>query len=112
LLEKVNDEHKVSLVRVLKDNALSLTTHVYGCRVIQKALEVLEYDSKLEIISKLDSHVPRCIKDMNGNHVIQKAIRELKLEDIGFIVKAVQDKVSLIARALVMRFPAGLELFG
>lgn len=82
------------------ENTLTLTLHVYGCRVIQKALEVLDPDLRLEIIHNLDAHVSRCIKDMNGNHVIQKAIREFDLDEIPCICKAVHDRVCLLTHSL------------
>lgn len=81
------------LAEILREHTLSLTLHVYGCRVIQKALEVLDMHRRIEIVRNLDAHVTRCIKDMNGNHVIQKAIRELDLDSIPFISKAVLDRV-------------------
>lgn len=36
-----SDEQKLALVQKLQGHVLSLSTHTYGCRVIQKAIETL-----------------------------------------------------------------------
>ena len=47
---------------------------MYGCRVVQKALESVGTEQQCELVGELDGHVSRCVRDQNGNHVIQKAI--------------------------------------
>jgi len=42
---------------------LSLALQMYGCRVMQKALEVLEVDTQCKLISELDQNVMRCVRD-------------------------------------------------
>lgn len=51
---------------------LQLSLQLYSCRVIQKALEVLPLDQKIAMVHELDGHLMRCVRDQNGNHVIQK----------------------------------------
>lgn len=65
---------KKELKGTLKGNMLSLCFQMYGCRVIQKAMESLEYEDLCELILEFDSYVLTCITDQNGNHVIQKCI--------------------------------------
>lgn len=40
---------------------------MYGCRVIQKALESIDPDEQLELLKELEGSVLKCIKDQNGN---------------------------------------------
>lgn len=47
---------------------------VNRCRVVQKALESLDYDDLCELLEEFDSYVLTCIQDQNGNHVMQKCI--------------------------------------
>lgn len=54
---------------------LQLSLQLYSCRVIQKALEVLPLDQKIAMVHELDGHLMRCVRDQNGNHVIQKVSR-------------------------------------
>ena len=51
---------------------------MYGCRVIQKALEVLPLEQQRIIVKELQGQVMRCVRDQNGNHVIQKSIERVK----------------------------------
>eukprot|EP00210_Caulerpa_lentillifera_P003984 g3801.t1 len=92
LLQNGSSIYRQNIATQIKENTLELTLHVYGCRVVQKALEVLEYDEKCEMMRKLERHIARCVKDMNGNHVVQKAIRVMKLENIPFILTSVQER--------------------
>lgn len=94
MLQNGSVVHRQKIAKQIKENTLELTLHVYGCRVVQKALEVLEYNEKCEMMRNLERHIARCVKDMNGNHVIQKAIREMKLEDIPYVLNSVQERVN------------------
>ena len=37
---------------------------------------------------ELDGHVLRCVKDQNGNHVVQKCIEKVEPESLAFIIGA------------------------
>lgn len=43
---------------------------MYGCRVIQKALESIPAEQQQDVVRELDGHVLKCVKDQNGNHVV------------------------------------------
>lgn len=49
---------------------LALALQMYGCRVIQKALESIPAEQQQEVVRELDGHVLKCVKDQNGNHVV------------------------------------------
>ena len=51
-----------------------------------KALEQIEIDQQISLVRELDGHVLKCIKDQNGNHVIQKCIERIPAERIQFII--------------------------
>ena len=69
-----------------KLNGVSL--QMYGCRVIQKAAEVVYTDQQLKLVQELDGHVMCCVLDQNGNHVIQKCIECISQDKIHFIILA------------------------
>lgn len=46
----------------------------YRCRVVQKALEMLDEDYLPQLLREFHHNVLSCIQDQNGNHVIQKCI--------------------------------------
>jgi pumilio RNA-binding family len=70
---------------------------MYGCRVIQKALEVIELDQKTQLVHELDGHVIKCVRDQNANHVIQKCIECIPMEKIQFIITAFKGQVASLS---------------
>lgn len=69
---------------------------MYGCRVIQKALESVSGEQQVEIVRELDGHVLKCVKDQNGNHVVQKCIECVDPHALQFIINAFQGQVSVV----------------
>eukprot|EP01059_Diplonema_ambulator_P001769 TRINITY_DN1148_c0_g1_i2.p1 TRINITY_DN1148_c0_g1~~TRINITY_DN1148_c0_g1_i2.p1 ORF type:complete len:646 (+),score=195.01 TRINITY_DN1148_c0_g1_i2:43-1980(+) len=96
LLEYGADHHRVHLVRVMQGCVVELTKQTYGCRVVQKALDVVTLDMQQMILSELHGHVPECVVDQNGNHVIQKCIECLPMYS-AFIIESFQTKVPNLA---------------
>lgn len=47
---------------------------------------MVDLDQKIKMVKELDGHVMRCVRDQNGNHVVQKCIECVPEENIGFIV--------------------------
>ena len=66
-------------MQAIKGHVMNLAMQMYGCRVIQKALESVPAESQLEIINELSGQVLKCVKDQNGNHVVQKVCNTLIL---------------------------------
>lgn len=62
-----------------------------------QALEVIELDQKTQLVRELDGHVMRCVRDQNGNHVIQKCIECVPTEKIDFIISAFRGNVSSLS---------------
>ena len=81
------------MAKQLVGHVLPLSLQMYGCRVIQKALEVVEVDQQAELVGELDGHVMRCVRDQNGNHVVQKCIECVPAPRIQFIIQAFQGQV-------------------
>ena len=48
-------------------------------------------------MKELEQHVLRCVKDQNGNHVVQKAIERVPAEHIQFIINAFTGQVQSLA---------------
>ena len=64
------------LARMLENQCVQLSMQMYGCRVVQKALEYVGTDRLIAIVSEFENPpvLLRCVHDANGNHVIQKCI--------------------------------------
>ena len=89
------ERQKIELSRAMQGSVVSLSLQMYGCRVIQKALENLEgyLGEQAAMIAELKGQVLLLVKDQNGNHVIQKCIEKVPLDVSGFILKAFQGQI-------------------
>lgn len=55
---------------------------------IVQAVEVVDIDQQTELVLELEGNVMRCVRDQNGNHVIQKCIECIPQDRIQFIISA------------------------
>ncbi len=46
-----------------------------------------------EMVRELDGHVLKCVKDQNGNHVVQKCIECVQPHALQFIIDAFKGQV-------------------
>jgi len=74
LFDHGTDSMRVKLKLSMVGQVDQLSRHMYGCRVVQKALETLKESDFVDIISEFHENVFSCIHDQNGNHVIQKVV--------------------------------------
>lgn len=58
---------------------------------------MIELDQKAHLIRELDGHVMKCVRDQNGNHVIQKCIESVPAEKINFIFSAFCGEVATLS---------------
>ncbi|KAL1534331.1 pumilio 9-like [Salvia divinorum] len=92
LLEVCNEEQKTQiLLRVTEEPGelvrISLNTH--GTRVVQKLIETLKTRHQISlVISALEPGFLALIKDLNGNHVVQRCLQCFTTEDSTFIFVA------------------------
>lgn len=70
--------HREALADVITNSMLDLTLQMYGCRVVQKAFDVLSERRQLVLLDKLRGNVMGCITDQNGNHVVQKCLEKVR----------------------------------
>ncbi|GMH40738.1 hypothetical protein BSKO_08642 [Bryopsis sp. KO-2023] len=97
LLEHGTPVHASLLAHYFKNNVLDLSLHMYGCRVMQKALEVLDLKGKMKLVQELEGHVWTCLRDQNGNHVIQKCVQCIPSKLISFIIDSLLHQVRPLA---------------
>jgi hypothetical protein len=77
LLDFGTSKMKADIRDTLEGEMVELSLQMYGCRVVQKALEALDEDDLPRLLQEFHHNVLRCIYDQNGNHVIQKCIEVL-----------------------------------
>lgn len=54
-------------------------------------------DQQACIVKELENNVLRCVKDQNGNHVIQKAIERVPAQHVQFIINAFREQVQRLS---------------
>lgn len=92
-MSKASVEQVEALVQALRGSILRLSLQVYGCRVAQGLLDIVNDESKLLIISEMEPHIAKCARDQSEpfalmewavtntnfcgdcNHVIQKIVQ-------------------------------------
>ncbi|THH10202.1 hypothetical protein EW145_g1509 [Phellinidium pouzarii] len=100
-----SEEKQVVFDEIVPNAGLQLIQDVFGNYVIQKLFEhgtqvqktvlantmenhAIEYilpDQQASFVKELDAHVLKCVKDANGNHVIQKLIERVSPDRLGFV---------------------------
>ncbi|KAK2461726.1 hypothetical protein APHAL10511_006189 [Amanita phalloides] len=90
LLEYCTDEQRNLICESVAQDLVSISLNMHGTRAVQKMIDFLSTRRQIRsIIVALSLHVVVLIKDLNGNHVIQKCLNKLAPEDNQFIYNAV-----------------------
>jgi len=63
-------------------------------------LEVIDVDQQSKLVRELEGNVMKCVKDQNGNHVIQKCIERVPPQLIGFIVDSFSGQVYSLGKPM------------
>ncbi|KAG6840852.1 hypothetical protein C0991_003722 [Blastosporella zonata] len=86
LLEYSTDEQRNAICDSVAKDLVNISLNMHGTRAVQKMVDFL---STRRQEMALSLHVVVLIKDLNGNHVIQKCLNKLAPEDNQFIYNAV-----------------------
>jgi hypothetical protein len=90
MLEFCTDEQRNVIVEAVAPELVSISLNMHGTRAVQKTIDFLSTTRQIHsIIVALSMSVVTLIKDLNGNHVIQKCLNRLGAEDNQFIYNAV-----------------------
>ncbi|GAA5993104.1 hypothetical protein JCM10908_003107 [Rhodotorula pacifica] len=90
LLEYATDEQRDALIESISGELVSISLNMHGTRAVQKMIDYLSTRRQVQsLILALNLNVVTLIKDLNGNHVIQKCLNALPPEDNQFIYNAV-----------------------
>jgi pumilio RNA-binding family len=87
LLEFGTQPQRLKILQNVLNSAISLSLHSYGCRVVQKALEIFQNDTKEfnSLFEFIKPKVRELVIDGNGNHVVQKVIQLREKEVAGWV---------------------------
>ncbi|CAB5215642.1 unnamed protein product [Rhizophagus irregularis] len=97
LLEYCNDDQRTIIIETVAPELVNISLNMHGTRAVQKMIEFLSTPQQFHsngyvikkqirmVIAALNPNVVTLIKDLNGNHVIQKCLNRLSSEDNQFI---------------------------
>lgn len=79
----------------LRQHFYDLSKHNFGCRVIQKILEVVQTDPPLQekFLDQIRMQVKSLIYDVYGNYVILKCLDTVPKDRLSFILPPILDSV-------------------
>lgn len=62
------------IINAFQGQVFSLSTHPYGCRVIQRILEHCMTEQTSPVLEELHQHTEQLLQDQYGNYVIQHVL--------------------------------------
>ena len=81
------------IVEALKNKINELTLNLYGCRVVQELLSILNEQNIFIVTSELKQYYEKCIEDKNGNHITQELIEKLSTKDLDDIYSVLLNNI-------------------
>ncbi|XP_008782134.2 pumilio homolog 2-like [Phoenix dactylifera] len=92
LLDVCSEEQMTRIILMLTEDAeelVRISLNIHGTRAVQKLIETLKSRQQIAlVISALRPGFLDLIKDLNGNHVVQRCLQCLTVEDNKFIFDA------------------------
>ncbi|CAH0557972.1 unnamed protein product [Brassicogethes aeneus] len=86
------------IIQSFSGQVYTLSTHPYGCRVIQRILEHCTPEQTAPILAELHQHTDQLIQDQFGNYVIQHVLEHGKPEDKSQLINTVRGKVLVLSQ--------------
>ncbi|KAG2200829.1 hypothetical protein INT47_001360 [Mucor saturninus] len=98
LMEYCTDAQRTMIVEQVANAVITISLNMHGTRAVQRMIEFLTLPEQIEkTIGALSPNVVTLIKDINGNHVIQKCLHRLSSTDKQFIYDAVSENCIEVA---------------
>lgn len=98
LLEHCNEEQHTHIITAAASDLVSISVNMHGTRAVQKMVESLSSQVQIDaVIAALKDSVVVLIRDLNGNHVIQKCLCCLSSKNNQFIYDSVASSCTNVA---------------
>lgn len=91
-IERVPASHQM-IQKSFYGRVYDLSTHPYGCRVIQRMLEHCPQDLKNPILEELMTYAEQLAKDQYGNYVLQHVLQHSSMECKDRIINTVAQNI-------------------
>ncbi|KAI8497426.1 Pumilio 2 [Branchiostoma belcheri] len=97
-IECVDPSELQFIIDAFRGQVFALSTHPYGCRVIQRILEHCTVEQTIPILEELHENTERLVQDQYGNYVIQHVLEHGRPEDKSKIVNELRGKVLALSQ--------------
>ncbi|KAJ1799955.1 hypothetical protein LPJ59_001459 [Coemansia sp. RSA 2399] len=98
MLEYCTEEQRTQIVVGVAPDLVTISLNMHGTRAVQKMIESLSCQEQIDaIINALKDSVVMLIRDLNGNHVIQKCLGRLSSKNNQFIYDSVAKSCTDVA---------------
>ncbi|KZS99237.1 ARM repeat-containing protein [Sistotremastrum niveocremeum HHB9708] len=97
LIQCVTPE-RLGFVGQFRTHVYELSTHPYGCRVLQRCFEHLRPDQTRPLLDELHRHVITLMQDSFGNYVVQWVLLNGSPEDVAFIASQLRGQMLQMAK--------------
>ncbi|KDQ07951.1 hypothetical protein BOTBODRAFT_59683 [Botryobasidium botryosum FD-172 SS1] len=97
LIERVAPE-RLAFIASFRGNVYELSTHPYGCQVLQRCFEHLEKDQTQPLLEELHKYITNLMQDQFGNYVVQFVLEHGRREDRALIISKLQGQMLQMAR--------------
>ncbi|CAN1846737.1 Pumilio homolog 2 [Linum perenne] len=93
-IECIPEENIQFIVSTFFDQVVTLSTHPYGCRVIQRVLEhCLDPETQSKVMDEILASVSMLAQDQYGNYVVQHVLEHGKPHERSTIIKELAGKI-------------------
>ena len=97
-IERIPAEHIPFILNAFTGQVHSLSTHPYGCRVIQRMLEHCKQPSRGRLLDELHLCANSLITDQYGNYVTQHMIEYGSDEDKARVIDIINDSLIVLSK--------------
>lgn len=86
------------MLETLQNNLFQISINQHGTRALQKVIDHMSTSHQLSVLMKgLKPYIIELIKDLNGNHVIQKILNKYPPDNCQFIYSSIIDDILVVA---------------
>ena len=90
LIEHCSEQQRLSILSKVAPDVVAISLNLHGTRAVQKLVESISTPRETELlVASIRTAVVSLVKDLNGNHVIQRCLHHLSSADNQVIYDAV-----------------------
>ncbi|KAI9065180.1 ARM repeat-containing protein [Trametes sanguinea] len=97
LIEHVSPE-RLGFAAAFRGSVYELSTHPYGCRVLQRCFEYMPEEQTRPLLDELHKYVPNLMVDQFGNYVVQFVLEHGKPQDRAMIISKLTGQMYNMAK--------------